>query len=90
MFISANLQTTNHYHWIHFRKMSKKIIVYPVLVGSICNVPFKRLNQRDFIDLCTTDYTINSRNSNVGALMEIRNDDRMLGNIDPDTGCWAI
>ena len=65
--------------------MSKKIIVYPVLVGSICNVPFKRLNQRDFIDLCTADYTINSRNSNVGALMEIRTDDRMLGNIDPDT-----
>ena len=41
IYVSTNPLTTNHYHWIHLRKMSKKeLTVYPVYVESICNFPF--------------------------------------------------
>ena len=43
------------------------------------------MNQRDFIDTCITDSSTNSRNSNVGVLIEGRTDYSILGNIDPDT-----
>ena len=66
--------------------MSKKeLTVYPVHAESICNFPFYSLSQRDFIATCITDSTINTRNSNVGVLIEGRTDYSMLGNIDPDT-----
>ena len=54
----------------------------------LCSVyltPFHSLTQRDFIDTCITDSTTNSRNSNVGVLIEGRTDYSMLSNIDPDT-----
>ena len=55
----------------------KELTVYPVYAESICNFPFHSLNQRDF--------STNSRNSNVGVLIEGRTDYSILGNIDPDT-----
>ena len=86
IYASTNPLTTNHYHWIHLRKMSKKeLTLYPVHAEPICNFPFHSLNQRDFIDTCITDSTTNSRNSNVGVLIEGRTDYSILGNIDPDT-----
>ena len=52
--------------------MSKKVLtVYPVHAESICNFPFHSLNRRDvLIDTCITDFTTNSRISNVGELNE--------------------
>ena len=66
--------------------MSKKeLTLYPVHAESICNFPFHSLNQRDFIDTCVTDSTTDSRNSNVGVLIEGRTDYSILDNKDPDT-----
>ena len=63
----------------------KEVTIYPVQLGSNFNFPFRSLNQRDFIDACTSESSSNNRNSNVRVLIEGRTDYSMLGNIDPDT-----
>ena len=82
---STNPLTAIHYHWIHFGKMSKKRVSCLIRLCRVYLPPFHSLTQRDFIDTCITDSITNSRNSNVGVLIEGRTDYGILSNIDPDT-----